>query len=144
MDSFHSRNQSKNQTQIINSLNSDNISVNSINNNFYNNNFDKTIDNSNNYVKNIKNNNDYEKGCFWMIERCNEEINDLNKNLDELFHEYEEKLNNSIKDSNNDNIEYYYRVVNNCVKWFFSALKSMINDINNKMEDWKNEIKKKC
>ena len=144
LDSFHSRNQSKNQTQIINSLNSDNISVNSINNNTYNNNFDKINNNSNNYIKNIKNNNDYEKGCFWMIERCSEEINDLNKNLDELFHEYEEKLNNSIKDSNNDNIEYYYRVVNNCVKWFFSALKSTINDINNKMEDWRNEIKKKC
>ena len=136
LDSFHSRNLNKNQTQIINNVNNDNSSIKS-----------NIINSNNNYnflIKNIKNNNDYEKGCFWMIERCNEEMDDLNRNLDELFQEYEEKQKNTLKNSTNDNIDYYSSVINNCVKWFFASLKSMINDVKNKMEDWKKEIEKKC
>ena len=135
LDSFHSQssNINNNQTQIINSINSNNISVNSSNNN---------LNNSNNFQ--FKINDDYEKGSLWMIERCNEEMNDLDKNLTELFQEYEEKLSNSLNDSNTENIEYYSRVVNNCVKWFFTALKSMIDEIKNKMNEWKTEIKFKC
>ena len=144
LDFFHSKspNISKNQTQIINSISNDNISLNSLNVNNSNNNINKIS--NNNYMKNIKNNNDYEKGCFWMIERCDEEMNDLNNNIDELFQEYEEKLKKSLNGNNEDNFEYYFRIVNNCVKWFFAALKSMVNDTKNKMNDWKNEIKKKC
>ena len=134
----------KNETQAINNINSNNISVSTSNNNNINYNSYSTIKNGNiNYFKNIKNSNDYEKGCFWMIERCQEEMNGLDTNLNELFQEYEEKLNYSLNGSNPDNIEYYSRVVNNCVKWFFSALKSMINDLKNKMNDWENEIRKK-
>ena len=148
LDSFHSRDLNKNQTQIIKSINKDKGSVKSISNinsnNIMSSNNIISSNNSNYYIKNIKNNNDYEKGCFWMIERCNEEMDDLNRNLDELFHEYEEKLKNSLNNSNNNNIDYYSRIINNCVKWFFASLKSMINDVKNKMDDWKNEIKKKC
>jgi len=117
-------------------MSSDNISINSLNNNINN-------DNKSNIMNNnfIKNNNDYEKGCFWMISRCDEEFDDLNKNIEELFHEYEEKLNNSLNDFNGDNVEYYLRIINNCVKWFFSSLKSMVNNSTNKIKDWKNEIK---
>ena len=49
-----------------------------------------------------------------MISRCgDEESNDLNKSTEELFHEYEEKLNNSLNDFNGDNVEYYLRIINN-------------------------------
>ena len=137
LDSFHSQN----KTQIINSVNSSNTVNNSSNiiSSRY-----QIKNNNSNYIKNINNNNDYEKGCFWMIEKCDEEINDLDKNLKELFNEYEEKINNSLNGTNEDNFEYYFRTVNNCVKWFFSALNSMIKDTKNKINDWKNEIKKKC
>ena len=145
IDSINSQSLSKNDTQIINNLKSDNMSVNSLSNNMSNCNSNKKEmnDDGKNY-KNLINNYEYEKGCFWMIERCKEEMNNLEKNLNELFQEYEQKLNNSLNDYNKDNNEYYSRVVNNCVKWFFSTLKSMINDTNNKLNDWGIEIKKKC
>ena len=145
IDSINSQSLSKNDTQIINNLKSDNMSVNSLSNNMSNCNSNKKEmnDDGKNY-KNLINNYEYEKGCFWMIERCKEEMNNLEKNLNELFQEYEQKLNNSLNDYNKDNNEYYSRVVNNCVKWFFSTLKSMLNDTNNKLNDWGIEIKKKC
>ena len=145
IDSINSQSLSKNDTQIINNLKSDNMSVNSLSNNMSNCNSNKKemSDGGKNY-KNLINNYEYEKGCFWMIERCKEEMNNLEKNLNELFQEYEQKLNNSLNDYNKDNNEYYSRVVNNCVKWFFSTLKSMLNDTNNKLNDWGIEIKKKC
>ena len=133
LDYFYTQTPIKNQPK---TMSSDNISINSLNNNINN-------DNKSNIMNNnfIKNNNDYEKGCFWMISRCDEEFDDLNKNIEELFHEYEEKLNNSLNDFNGDNVEYYLRIINNCVKWFFSSLKSMVNNSTNKIKDWKNEIK---
>ena len=141
LDSFYSQTSISNQPQTIKNTISDNMSINSLNNNINTNNDNKL------YIRNsifIKNNNDYEKGCFWMISRCDEEFNDLNKNIEELFQEYEEKLNNSLNNFNGDNVEYYLRLLNNCVKWFFSALKSMVNNAKNKITDWKIEIKNKC
>ncbi len=136
IDSINSQSLSKNDTQIINNLKSENMSVNSLSNNMSNCNSNKKemSDGGKNY-KNLVNNYEYEKGCFWMIERCKEEMDNLEKNLNELFQEYEQKLNNSLNDYNKDNNEYYSRVVNNCVKWFFSTLKSMLNDTNNKLND---------
>lgn len=141
LDSFYSQASISNQPQTIKNTISDNMSINSLNNNINTNNDNKL------YIRNsifIKNNNDYEKGCFWMISRCDEEFNDLNKNIEELFQEYEEKLNNSLNNFNGDNVEYYLRLLNNCVRWFFSALKSMVNNTKNKITDWKIEIKNKC
>ena len=136
LDSFHAQQTSnyKNiQTQISSNTSRDNISTNISNIN---------LNNSNIYKFN--NIDDYEKGCLWMVERCSEEMNNLFINLNELFQEYEEKLNNSLKDSNPDNKDNYSRVVNNCVKWFFTALKSMIEEKNNQMNEWRKEIKAKC
>jgi len=137
LDYFYSQAPIDNQPKTIKNLSSDNISINSLNNNNINNDNKLNIRN-NNF---IKNNNDYEKGCFWMISRCDEEFDDLNKNIEELFLEYEEKLNNSLNGFNGDNVEYYLRIINNCVKWFFSSLKSMANNSTNKIKDWKKEIK---
>ena len=95
---------------------------------------------NNNYLKNNK---EYEKGCFWMAERCDEEMDELENSFEELLLEFENKIKNTEKEQN-ENEEYYIRLINNCVKWFFSTLKSMIINIKNKIENWKDEIKKKC
>ena len=92
---------------------------------------------------NIKNYKEYEKGCLWMAERCDEEMNELDNNFEELLTEFENKIKN-VENEYNENGEYYLRGINNCIKWFFSTLKSMIIDIKNKIENWKDEIKKKC
>ena len=88
-------------------------------------------------------NKEYEKGCLWMAERCDEEIHELENNFEELLLEYNNKIKNTEKEQI-ENTEYYLRLINNCIKWFFSTLKCMIIDIKNKIENWKNEIKKKC
>ena len=118
------------------------------------NNLKKELDNYQNqiYQKNLDNNEnvfnkEYEKGCLWMVEKCYEEIYELDKNFDELILEYEEKIKNTEKINNNDNEtdnEYYRRLINNSVKWFFSTLKCTVYDIKNKMDNWKIEIKNKC
>ena len=141
LDSFYSQTSINNQPQTFKNMSSENLSINSLNNNINSNNDNKLYIRNSNFIKNNK---DYEKGCFWMISRCDEEFNDLNKNIEELFQEYEEKLNNSLNNFNGDNVEYYLRIINNCVKWFFSALKSMVNNTKNKITDWKNEIENKC
>jgi len=107
---------------------------------------DKNKNNTNisgNNIDNMKYNKAYEKGCFWMAERCDEEMNELENNFEELFLEYENKIKNADKEKI-ENTEYFMRLINNCIKWFFSTLKCMIIDIKNKIENWKNEIKKKC
>jgi len=98
---------------------------------------------SGNNIDNMKYNKAYEKGCFWMAERCDEEMNELENNFEELLLEYENKIKNADKEKI-ENTEYFMRLINNCIKWFFSTLKCMIVDIKNKIENWKNEIKKKC
>ena len=107
---------------------------------------DKNKNNTNisgNNIDNMKYNKAYEKGCFWMAERCDEEMNELENNFEELLLEYEIKIKNADKEKIENN-EYFMRLINNCIKWFFSTLKCMIIDIKNKIENWKNEIKKKC
>ena len=109
--------------------------------------YQKQIMNKNGVNNNIDNyiqkNKEYEKGCLWMAERCDEEMNELENNFGELLLEFENKIKNSEKEQNEDP-EYYLRLINNCIKWFFSTLRSMIIDIKNKIENWKDEVKKKC
>ena len=101
----------------------------------------KNIKNNNN--DNDRNNIEFEKGCLWLAEKCDEEMNGLGNNFEELLLEFENKIKNAEKEDI-ENGEYYIRLINNCIKWFFSSLKGMIIDIKNKIEDWKGEIKKKC
>ena len=114
------------QNQIMNNQNK----INMMNTNIYNN-------------DNNKLNKEYEKGCLWMDERCEEEISLLESNFEELLIEYDNKIKNAEKEQN-ENKEYYLRLINNCIKWFFSTLKCMIIDVRNKIDNWKSEIKKKC
>ena len=104
--------------------------INMMNTNIYNN-------------DNNKLNKEYEKGCLWMAERCEEEISLLDSNFEELLIEYDNKIKNAEKEQSENN-EYFLRLINNCIKWFFSTLKCMIIDVRNKIDNWKSEIKKKC
>ena len=113
------------QNQIMNNQNKINM-----NNNIFNNDINKL-------------NKEYEKGCLWMAERCEEEISSLDNNFEELLIEYDNKIKNAEKEQI-ENGEYFIRLINNSIKWFFSTLKCMIIDLKNKIEDWKNEIRKKC
>ena len=106
------------------------------------NNVKKINENKKGYNNNININKEYEKGCLWMAERCDEEIHELENNFEELLLEYNNKIKNTEKEQI-ENTEYYLRLINNCIKWFFSTLKCMIIDTKNKIENWKNEIKKK-
>ena len=111
-------------------------------NQFMNNKNKTNINNA--YINdNNKLNKEYEKGCLWMAERCDEEINLLDNNFEELLIEYDNKIKNAEKEQS-ENKEYFLRLINNCIKWFFSTLKCMIFDVRNKIDNWKSEIKKKC
>ena len=83
----------------------------------------------------------YNQGCYWMAKKANEEIELLDKTVDELYSEYEERVkkSNIYMNNQNDLMDYNLRVVNNSVKWFFSTLKEMIASIKEKFHNWKND-----
>ena len=82
----------------------------------------------------------YNQGCYWMAKKANEEIELLDKTVDELYSEYEERVRKSnIMNNKNDLMDYNFRVVNNSVKWFFSTLKEIIANIKEKFNNWKND-----
>ena len=83
----------------------------------------------------------YNQGCYWMAKKANEEIELLDKTVDELYSEYEERVrkSNIYMNNQNDLMDYNLRVVNNSVKWFFSTLKEMIASIKEKFNNWKND-----
>ena len=105
--------------------------------------YQQQLYNNNINTNEIKSNKEYEKGCLWMAEKCDEEICELDQTFDELLIEYQNRLKNAENEKNDENSEYYLRLINNCIKWFFSTLKCNINDIKNKMDNWKTEIKNK-
>lgn len=85
----------------------------------------------------------YNQGCYWMAGRSCEEIELLEKNVEELFSEYEERVRNSnLLTGQNDLLDYNLRVVNNAVKWFFTTLKEMLASIKEKFTNWKYDTQK--
>lgn len=112
-----------------------------LNNNNYNNKNNNTLISSE--IQNLKNNaNEYNKGSLFMVERCVEEMENLDNNLMEIFQEYDIKIKKAEQERESGDIEYKNRIVNNAVKWFFTTLKSMLGETKKKMEEWENEIKK--
>ena len=78
----------------------------------------------------------YNQGCYWMAGKSCEEIELLEKNVDELYAEYEERVKNSnLLTGTNDLLDYNLRVVNNAVKWFFTTLKELIAGIKEKFNN---------
>jgi hypothetical protein len=85
----------------------------------------------------------YNQGILWMISRSYEEINSLEKNVNELFGDYEERVKNSnLITEQNELMDYNMRIINNSVKWFFNSLKQMIIDIRDKFSNWKFDAQK--
>ena len=85
----------------------------------------------------------YNQGILWMISRSYEEINSLEKNVNELFKDYEERVKNSnLIYEQNEIMDYNMRIISNSVKWFFNSLKQMIIDIRDKFSNWKFDAQK--
>ena len=81
--------------------------------------------------------NDYHNGALWMAKKTCDEMNKFEKEFNELYNLYEEKVKNSINNSND--FIFNNRIVDNSVNWFFNALKSSINESKDKMNDWKED-----
>ena len=81
--------------------------------------------------------NDYHNGALWMAQKTCDEMNKFEKNINELYGLYEEKVKNSINNTNDNS--FNNRIVDNSVNWFFKALKSSISESKTKMNDWKND-----
>ena len=78
-----------------------------------------------------------------MVGRSFEEIQSLEKSVNELFRDYEERVRNSnLVSGQNDLMDYNLRTINNSVKWFFTSLKQMITDIREKFSNWKFDTQK--
>lgn len=81
--------------------------------------------------------NDYHNGAFWMAQKTCDEMNKFEKNINELYELYEEKVKNSI--NNTADNSFNNKIMDNSVNWFFKALKSNINESKIKMNDWKDD-----
>ena len=81
--------------------------------------------------------NDYHNGALWMAQKTCDEMNRFEKNINELYELYEEKVKNSIYNINDNN--FNNKILNNSLNWFFNALKDNINESKTKMNDWKND-----
>ena len=72
-----------------------------------------------------------------MAQKTCDEMNRFEKNINELYELYEEKVKNSIYNINDNN--FNNKILNNSLNWFFNALKDNINESKTKMNDWKND-----
>ena len=81
--------------------------------------------------------NDYHNGALWMAQKTCDEMNKFEKNINDLYELYEEKVKNTL--NNTEDNSFNNRIMDNSVNWFFKALKSTINESKEKMNDWKND-----
>ena len=81
--------------------------------------------------------NDYHNGALWMAQKTCDEMNKFEKNFKELYGLYEEKVKNTINNTNDNS--FNNKLLDNSVNWFFKALKSSIKESKTKMNDWKND-----
>ena len=81
--------------------------------------------------------NDYHNGALWMAQKTCNEMNKFEKNINELYELYEEKVKTSI--NNTADNSFNNKIVDNSVNWFFKALKSNINESKLRMNDWKED-----
>ena len=97
----------------------------------------KLAENEDNY--NNKNN-IYNKGIFWMVCKCLEEIILLQKNYEDILKDYNDRNKNIKLNFNNDNEnEYNFKIFNNNIKWFINSIQKFISEVKEKLQIWKNE-----
>lgn len=81
--------------------------------------------------------NDYHNGALWMAQKTCDEMNKFENNFNELYGLYEEKIKNSINNTNDNS--FNNKIIDNSVNWFFKALKCCINESKAKMNDWRDD-----
>jgi len=97
----------------------------------------KLAENEDNY--NNKNN-IYNKGIFWMVCKCLEEIILFQKNYEDILKDYNDRNKNVTLNFSNDNEnEYKFKIYNNNIKWFINSIQKFILEIKEKLQIWKNE-----
>ena len=82
--------------------------------------------------------NDYHNGALYMALKTCEEINKCEKNINELFGIYEDKVRNSLYSNENDYL-YRNKIIDNSVNWLVKNLKDSIYETKSKMTEWKND-----
>ena len=85
----------------------------------------------------------YNHGCYWMAGKSFEEVENLEKNIEELYMEYEDRVKNAnIIAGQNEVLDYNIKIINNSVKWFFSTVKEMVSALKEKFYQWKFDTQK--
>ena len=82
--------------------------------------------------------NDYHNGALYMALKSCEEINKCQKNVNELFGIYEDKIKNSLYGNENDYL-YRNKIMDNSVNWLVKNLQDSLAETQSKMIDLKND-----
>ena len=82
--------------------------------------------------------NDYHNGALFMALKTCEEMNKCEKNINELFGIYEDKVKNSIYNNESDYL-YRNKIMDNSVNWLVKNLKDSLYETKTKMAEWKND-----
>ena len=82
--------------------------------------------------------NDYHNGALYMALKSCEEINKCQKNINELFGIYEDKVRNSLYGNENDYL-YRNKIMDNSVNWLINNLQDSLSETKSKLNDWKDD-----
>ena len=82
--------------------------------------------------------NDYHNGALWMALKTCDEMNKCQKNINELFGIYEDKVRYSLYGNENDYL-YRNKIMDNSVNWLVKNLQDSLYETKSKMDDWKND-----
>lgn len=85
----------------------------------------------------------YYQGCFWMAGKTCEEVEGFERNVKEMYYEFEERVKNAnVIAGQNELVDYNIRILNNSVKWFFTTMQSKVAALKEKFCDWKFDTQK--
>ena len=82
--------------------------------------------------------NDYHNGALFMALKSCDEINKCEKNINELFGIYEDKVKNSLYGNEKD-LLYRNKIMDNSVNWLVKNLQDSLAETKSKMNEFKND-----
>ena len=82
--------------------------------------------------------NDYHNGALWMALKTCDEMNKCQKNINDLFGIYEDKVRYSLYGNEND-YSYRIKIMDNSVNWLVKNLQDSLFEAKSKMDDWKTD-----
>jgi hypothetical protein len=82
--------------------------------------------------------NDYHNGELWMALKTCDEMNKCQKNINDLFGIYEDKVRYSLYGNEND-YSYRIKIMDNSVNWLVKNLQDSLFEAKSKMDDWKTD-----